>query len=370
MKSTSLRRVNQLLWLFILSVVILYVGRHVLIPLVFGILFALLLAPVCRTLDEKGLKRGLSVAMCLGILLLVLAFVVAIMGIQIGQIGQDLPQIQQKFNRLLENLQATVQEHFDLSPHKQLSFVKAQAQTIAKSAGGLYKGILSGFTGLVGGLLLTLVYTFLLLFHQEKYENFLLRLYRGDHPLEARKVMGEVGKVARHYLTGRLLSILILTALYAIGLMIVGVKNALLLGGMAALMTVVPFIGAIVGGLMAVLMALVSEDTIQPALGAAGVVLFIQIIDEYFIEPYVIGGEVNLSALTTIVSLVVGEAIWGIAGMILFIPLVAILKIIFDHAEGLQAYGYLLGDQQGSQDTKAKDRFRGWFRKMTGHKRP
>jgi len=342
------------LWLFILAVVILYVGRHVLVPLVFGVLFTLLLRPVCQKLDEKGLKRGFSVSICLGILLLVLALVVAVIGIQIGQIGQDLPQIQQKSELLLDNLQATIQQHFDLSPNKQISFVKAQAQSIAKSAGGLYKNVLSGFIGLVGGLLLTLVYTFLLLFHQEKYENFLLRLYHGDNPLEARKVMGEISKVARHYLTGRLFSILILTALYAIGLMIVGVKNAILLGGMAALMTIVPFIGAMAGGLMSVLMTLVSADTIGPALGAAGVVLFIQIIDEYFIEPYVIGGEVNLSALATIVSLVVGEAIWGIAGMILFIPLVAILKIIFDHVEGLQPYGYLLGDQQESKNTKSR----------------
>jgi predicted PurR-regulated permease PerM len=366
MKSISLSRVNHFLWLFILAVVILYFAQNVLIPLVFGTLLAMLMTPVCRKLDKKGLKRGLSVTICILILLLVLAAVITIIGIQVANIGQDLPNIQKKSDLLLEKVHSTVQELFHVSPEKQIGFVKEQAQTLAKSAGGLYKGVLSGFTGLIGGLLLTLVYTFLLLFHKEKYEVFFLRLYHGDNLVEPRKVIAEVSKVAQHYLTGRLLSVVILTVLYAIGFLIVGVNNAILLAGVAALMTIVPFIGAIVGGLIAILMALVSADSLQPALGAAGVVLFVQIIDEYFIEPYVIGGEVNLSALATIVSIVIGEAIWGIAGMILFIPLVAILKIVFDHVEGLQPYGYLLGDQQESKDTK--DRLKAWFKKMTGQK--
>ena len=140
----------------------------------------------------------------------------------------------------------------------------------------------------------------------------------------------------------------------AIGLSLVGVQNAILLAGVAAIMTLIPYVGTVLGGLFPVIMALATEDSIQPALWAAGVLFFIQTVDNYFIEPNIVGGEVNLSALTTIVMLIVGGLIWGAAGMILFLPITGIIKIVCDHVEQLKPIGHLLGEPGGKQPSKIK----------------
>jgi predicted PurR-regulated permease PerM len=126
-------------------------------------------------------------------------------------------------------------------------------------------------------------------------------------------------------------------------------------------------VGTVLGGLFPVMMALVTEDSMQPALFAILVMFTIQTIDNYFIEPNIVGGEVNLSALTSILSIIAGGMIWGVAGMILFLPMAGILKIICDHVESLKPIGYLIGDPDGKKASKLsqwiKDKF---SKKKTG----
>jgi predicted PurR-regulated permease PerM len=160
------------------------------------------------------------------------------------------------------------------------------------------------------------------------------------------------------------MSILINASLYAIGLSLVGIQNAILLAGVAALLTIIPYVGTVLGGLFPVLMALVTEDSIQPALWAAGVLFFIQTVDNYFIEPNIVGGEVNLSALTTIVTLIVGGLIWGVVGMILFLPMMGIFKIICDHVKVLEPLGHLIGEPGGKKPSKVKR----WIQEKLGMK--
>jgi predicted PurR-regulated permease PerM len=142
--------------------------------------------------------------------------------------------------------------------------------------------------------------------------------------------------------------------MYSVGLLIVGIKNAVLLAGIAALLTVIPYVGTVLGGLFPVMMALLTADT-QTALWAGVVMIVIQAIDNYFIEPNVVGGEVNLSALWSILSILAGGMIWGVAGMIVFLPLFGIIKIICDHVQPLKPIGYLLGEPGGKKPSKVKE---------------
>jgi predicted PurR-regulated permease PerM len=129
-----------------------------------------------------------------------------------------------------------------------------------------------------------------------------------------------------------------------VGLLIIGIKYAILLGCIAALLTIIPYVGTLIGGLFPFMMAIVNEDSWTPALWVGGLMIFIQALDNYFIEPYVIGGEVNLSALATILAIVAGGFIWGVAGMFLFIPMLAITKIILDNVEKLRPLGFIISD--------------------------
>ena len=132
----------------------------------------------------------------------------------------------------------------------------------------------------------------------------------------------------------------------------IGLENALILGGIAALLTIVPYIGTTMGGMFPFLVALTTHESPNDALMVVVAIVAIQTIDNYFIEPNVVGGEVNLNAFASIFSIIAGGVIWGIAGMILFIPIIGILKIIFDHVESLKPLGYIIGDTNADPDRK------------------
>jgi predicted PurR-regulated permease PerM len=356
-------RINQYLFFAVLIVIVLFFGKTILIPLAFGALLAMLMAPLCRRFDKK-LPRGLSSFICVFIIALVIAGILTVIGGQIASFSKDFPKMKEKAQSFREDAQKMIEEKLGLPPEKQEQMAKEQAKasTSQSKKGSPVGRILKGITSTIGGLVLTLVFTFLMIYNKEHFEEFFIKLYARHDKGEVKKVVGEIATVAQKYLTGRALSILINATLYAIGLSIVGIKNAVLLAAVAALMTLIPYVGTVLGGLFPVAMALVTEDSMQPALYAAGVLFLIQTIDNYFIEPNIVGGEVNLGALTTIVVLIAGGLIWGPAGMILFLPLTGIVKIVCDHVEPLHPIGHLLGEPGGKQPSKIKL----WFQSLVG----
>lgn len=360
-------RVNQYLLFFILLVVILYFGKTFLIPIVFAAMLAMLMAPLCRRLDKIGLHRALSSLVCILILAGVIVGMVAIIGAQFATFSKDMDKIKQKGNELVTNTQNYVQKKFGVSPEEQERIVKEEAKKAQKSSeakGSMPARIASGLTAAIGSIVITLVFTFLFLYSKERYQQFFLRLYKDEDEAKVKKVVDDISNVAQSYLTGRAMSITIIFVLYAIGLSIVGIKNAILLAGIAALLTVIPYVGTVLGGMFPVMMALVTEDSMQPAIWAAVVMFAIQTMDNYFIEPNVVGGEVNLNAFFSIISIIAGGMIWGVPGMILFLPLFGIVKIICDHVEPLKPIGYVIGDP-GKKSPKVSD----WFRDKIGLKK-
>lgn len=348
-----LQRANQFLFFTVLLVVVLFFGRSFLIPIFFAALLAMLMAPVCRRLEKWGFNRALASAVCVLILILFLAGMGLIIGAQFSTFAENITQIEQKGKQLLDQAQTYIQEQFGVSPEKQESLVKEQ--TAAQPGGStLAKRIVGSIVSTLTGIVLTLVFTFLMVFNKEHFEQFFLKMFHDEEPAKVKKVVREIADVSQHYLTGRATSMAIIAVLYSIGLLIVGLKNAILLACIAALLTIIPYVGTVLGGLIPVLMAVVTEDSLQPALLTAIVLVVIQTIDNYFIEPNVVGGEVNLGALWSILSLIAGGMIWGPAGMILFLPLVAILKIVCDHIESLRPIGFLIGEPGGKKPSRIK----------------
>lgn len=355
-------RVNQYLLFLILLAAVLYFSRPLLIPVIFAALLAMLMAPICRKLDAFGFHRALSSLACILILLAFLVGVGLIIKSQFSAFAKDVTLIEKKGREFIGEAQQYIEKQVGVSEKKQDEMVKKQTQDAGNAAGALAAKILAGLTAMIAGIAITLVFTFLLLYGKEKYQTFFLKLYKDQDQKEVRRIIDEISTVSQKYLTGRVMSITIIAILYAIGLLIVGIKNALLLAGIAALMTLVPFVGTTLGGLFAVAMAIVTEDSMQPAVLAAVVMFVIQTIDNYFIEPNVVGGEVNLSALFSILSVIAGGLIWGVAGMILFLPILGIVKIVCDHVESLRPIGYLVGDPNGKRTSRLSE----WFKEKLG----
>jgi predicted PurR-regulated permease PerM len=360
MKGISIYRATFILAFGIALVAALYFGRSFFIPFCFGTLLAMLFLPVCKKLEKWGLSRVPAIFICILIILLLLAGVAAALAFQGVSFAKDLPQIQQKLQQVVDSLQEWVQAQFGISPQKQIDMLKKGVSSLSQSGSNFLTGFFSAFLGSLTSFALILVYIFFLLWKREKYEAFFLKLTRKENTPEAKETLGQITKVSSEYLAGRLLSMVILAVLYCAGFAIVGLKNGILLGIIAVIPTIIPYVGPFIGGFFPLAMAFVGGSTgmIAPV---AIVLIVAQALDNYLIEPFVLGSNLNLSPFITIVSIVIGELIWGVAGMILFIPLFAIIHIVADHVPALHPIAFLLGDTEGEPEwmQKVKD----WFGK-------
>jgi predicted PurR-regulated permease PerM len=184
-----------------------------------------------------------------------------------------------------------------------------------------------------------------------KYEKFVLMLYKEEKRNKAKDMIDRISQVAQQYLTGRLVAACIMGLLFLIGFLIVGLKNSVILALIVAIMTIIPYVGALIGGLVPLFISMI-DGSLNQSIWVVIIILAINTIDHYIIEPYVVGGSVNISPFFTIFVLILGGLIWGIPGIILFLPLSGIIKIVFENVEGLQPYASLIGDQRDSSKPK------------------
>ena len=362
MKSISIYRINAILLFIILTGVLLYYGRSFLIPVCFSVLLVMLFLPVSRKLESWGLGRIAAILVCLLLLLLFFGIVIGILGTQAANFSEDLPLIQSQSQQLLEALQNKIQELVGVSPQQQINYLQRAIRNFSASANSFITSALSGTVGFLTGLVLTLLYFFFLMWKREKFQEFFLKLVNNENRPVLKKELNEITQVASQYLIGRLISMLFLATVYAIGFSIVGLMNGVLLGFVAVLPTIVPYVGAYIGGFFPLVMTLVtgSGDMLLPVIL---ILVIAQTIDNNIIELLVEGQSLNLSPIWTIVALVLGEMFWGVAGMILFIPMFAVLKIICDHIPALHPYSFLLANDV--DEPKWIEKLKKLFKKKT-----
>jgi predicted PurR-regulated permease PerM len=318
---------------------------------------------------DKKVGRAFSSTICTLIVMTSLTVILAVGAWQIAVFVEDLPLIRERSADLLASTKSWVSEKFSLSPGKQESLIRKQLDSLKDSTSSYATKMLGSLASTVTSVVLALLFTFLFLYNKERYESFFVRLFKEKEPAEVKAVVAKISRVSEKYLLGRTYSIAILFICYTVGLLTIGIKNALLLAAVASLLTIIPYAGTIIGSFFPVIMAIVTEESFQPALWTASLVVFIQAVDNYFIEPFVVGGEVNLSAMATIVIIVCGGLIWGVAGTILFIPLLGIVKIVCDHVEPLRPYGFLVGDPSGNKPSKVGRWLTDFFKKKNARKK-
>jgi predicted PurR-regulated permease PerM len=334
-----LSRAYQLLFVLIGSTVVLYYGRSLLIPLAYALVLALLLLPLCQRLEKWGLNRALAAV--IGILLLAGFFtaIFYLLSWQLRDILQDSGQLKEKINALVAQVQAGIASRFGLPKAKQQKLLE-----------GSNAGMLSSLTGMVNGLLgtlvdiiLVLVYIFLLLEFRDHLRSALLKAVPESQRENVKKLVGEAGGVAAHYLLGLLLMIACLWVMYGIGFSVVGVKYAIFFALLCGILELIPFFGNITGTTITVCMGLLQGGDFGLIAGILVTYGSVQFLQSYILQPLVVGREVNLNPLFTILCIVIGDAVWRISGMVLAVPLFGMLKITCDHFEPLKPYGFLLG---------------------------
>ncbi len=368
-------KARELLIIAVAIIVGLYYGiagfiqaKAFLAPLLLALLLTMILMPLCNFLENKGFNRILASLTAVAIALLFISALFLTLSFQIKQITEDWPQFEKRIEPKIKSIQQWIENEAGIKLKGQNSIIgennsaedsgKNEDDTkldpgsilnIDSSDGlGILNSIKTGifnFFSFSGALTLTLVYLFFMLIYRKKLQLSFQQFFPENKRTEASSIANEAVKIAQKYLLGRLFLILILIILYSIGLLIVGIEQAVLISILAAVLSLLPYLGNVIGFLLAFAMAVFSGEGVWAYVGIGITFGVAQFIENYFLEPYVVGRQVNLNPLMTIVVIVLGGMVWGFVGMIISIPVFGIFKIIFDRVEKLKPLGYLLGEK-------------------------
>jgi predicted PurR-regulated permease PerM len=362
MNDQLLNRSVKVLLLFFLIGFILYYGRPFLVPLTFAMLLSMLLLPLSTKLEGWGLGRGMAIVLSILVLVLFFAGVVALLAWQVSDISSNSSEIEKNITQKVQQVRQFVTQSLGISPQKQQEVLQKQQQSSGNQLSSMISGAFAGFGTFITNALIVLVYIFLFMFFRGRLKNFILKLVPDDQRTKTTKVMEESRKVAQKYITGLAYMIVGLWIMYSIGFSIVGVKNAIFFAILCGLLEIVPFVGNLLGNALTVIMTLAQGGDLSMVIGILVVYGLVQFIQSYILEPLVVGSEVSINPVFTIVGIIAGEFVWGIPGMILAIPVMGIMKIVFDNVEPLKPYGYLMGQDKKDQ-TNWTDKIKGWFGK-------
>jgi predicted PurR-regulated permease PerM len=330
-------------------------GKEILDPMIFGFLFSVLLLPVSNFLERK-LRLPRSASSFISILLLVgfVGGILYLIGAQISNIANDWPMLQTQVGESITNLQNWVQHVFHINATKQISYVHSTADKIMASG----SAVLGTTFGAVSSLLLfyvfILIFTFFLLFYRRLLFKFITWVFGEENRMIVVDIVENVQKILRQYILGLLIEMVIVSGIAITIFYFVGIKYAALLGIIVGVFNIIPYIGIFSALLLSVIVTF-ATGTISQTLTVAVSVVSIHAIDSNFLLPAVVGSKVRLNAMISFVGIILGEMIWGLSGMFLSIPVVAIFKIIFDRIESLKPWGYLLGGDYEYKESAEKE---------------
>ena len=323
----------------------LFFGQDIIPPVLLSLLFAIMLRPVVSFLIKK-LRFPHFIAAVFAILLFVLLFlgVFYFISIQISDMANDWGKIKNNFFYHLEHLQQMIRDNFNLSKREQKEIITDATNDGITSGKKIVGTTLSSFADILLNIILVPIYTFLFLLYQNHFVTFLCKLVKPESHKKLREVLYQIKIAVQGYITGLLFEMIAVSTLTTIGLYLIGCEYFILLGIITGILNLIPYVGILFAGALSIGVSLSSSTDLTIVFGVIGVNLIVQFIDNNILVPMFVNSKVQINALVSIIGIIVGNILGGITGMFLAIPIIAILKVIFDRIDTLEPWGYLLGD--------------------------
>jgi predicted PurR-regulated permease PerM len=326
----------------------LYIARGIVVPIVFAVIVAILLQPVVDYFVRIKINRVVSIAITLILTFLVILALGAFMFSQASRFSESWPVLVDKFTLIVNEVTTWASGYFDIKPRVIHDWmIKTKGEFINTSGAAIGQTIVNVGSTLVI-LFLIPVYVFMILFYQPLLLEFIRKLFAENHQSQVKEVVTQSKTVIQRYLVGLVIEAVIVAVLDASALLLLGIDYAILLGIIGALLNVIPYIGGLVAVALPMMIAVATKSTAWYALYVLAAYYFIQLVDNNYIVPKIVASKVKINALFSIIAVLAGNALWGIPGMFLSIPLLAIIKLIFDHIDSLKPWGFLLGDTMPS----------------------
>jgi len=330
---------------------ILYFGKVLLIPMCYGLLIAIVLYPVCKCLEKRHWPPGLAITAGLLLVFILFGALVALLIVQVNIFYGDLPQLVTSLKPAMIQLQQWMVSGFGIPVSTQNEWWQQTMRSFSSNSAGILRNTISATTGTFFTLFLVPVYAALFLYNRGSFVRFLAKMAGSAYRQQLKDILDKVIHTYFNFIKGMLMVYLIVGTLNSIGLLALGIRHAILFGMLTAIMTIIPYIGIFISALLPITVAWITKGSVWYPVGVIGVFTAVQYLEANIIFPKVVGTQLKISTWATLVAIITGGIIWGVSGMVLFIPFAGILKIVFDYLPGLRIYNILLGrDDQALPD--------------------
>ena len=346
MELSALRKTG--LFLFIVSVLLLgaILAKDFLLPLVFSIFLSYLLYPVVWKVEKWGVPRAFAILLVLLLTVIFFGTVILLLSIKISNTTINFTelkdQVDVKINSLLNFFKAMVGADASTIEYNINQGIDKLFNSLESEAGRIF----SATTTTIFQIVILPVYTFFILFYRTKTAHFIFRLAGRENKRKTLRILREISKVTTKYMSGVLIVIFILAVLNSTGLLIIGVEYAIVFGVISAILNLIPYFGTLLGGLIPIVYVLItSPHPFHTIVKIVVLYVIVQFLENNILTPNIVGGNVRINPLAIIMSLLLANMIWGIAGMLIVVPCLAIAKLVMRNIDSLQPYAFLISDR-------------------------
>jgi predicted PurR-regulated permease PerM len=348
---------------------IMILAKPVLIPLAFAFLVAFILFPVCQKFEAWGANRIFAAFLSMFSLVLIIAGGLYLFSTQIIDLSENLTEFKGKILEIFADVTIFINQNFSFVPDLERGELLEKIKGgLSKSVGTLVGQTFSGTAAFFTGLVTSIVFTFLILIYRDGLVHALVQFFPEDNREKAHKMFKSVQQVGQQYLFGMFIIVLVLGFTNSIGLLIIGIDNPFLFGFLAAILAIIPYAGTLIGAAIPVLYAFMSYDSIWMPISIIIFFWAVQFVESNVLTPKIVGGNLKVNAFTSILSIIIGASVWGVAGMILFLPFSAMLKVVCEEYVELKPLALLIGERNYS-DSDEEDKpgvFKKWGEKIKG----
>lgn len=349
-----MRSVRLPLWLKLACILIIIIStgylaiisQQLLIPLLFSFLFAILLLPAANFFENKArLPRSIASFIAVLLFLISVSLIVYLLGSQIKTLSNEWPLLKAQLAASLKNLQSWMANSFHIDLEKQAAYINNATSNLVKSSGVIVEKTVLSLSSILLFLVLILIYTILLLFYRRILMRFIVATFTEKYIDVIYEIMEHIKHIIRKYISGLFFEMVIVAIIACIVFWILGIKYVFLLGLLVGVLNVIPYIGIFTAMLLSISITFATSDG-RHALLVLITVILIHLFDSNFLMPKIVGSQVKINPLMVILGVIIGEMMFGISGMFLSIPYLAIAKVIFDRVKGLEPLGILLGEEE------------------------
>lgn len=339
-------------------IAVVVIARDIIMPMLMAFFISIMLLPIYRFLKRKKFPESLSIILPILLVAIFVALMVWFFSNQIGVLVKDFPQIKANVKQHISSLSDWISRITHYNDQQQKAFIQGKSDDIMNMATSLAGGAAVTLSGVFVFIGLLPIYIYLMLFYKDILLRFIFMWFKTeDHP-KVKEVIYETESIIKSYLIGLLIQISYMTILLGGILWLIGIKHALLIGVIFAILNLIPYVGALFGNLIGVLLTLTSSQEMWPVITVLGVIAFVQFLDNNILMPRIVGSKVKINALFAILGVFIGGSIAGVSGMFLALPIVAVLKIIFDRTNTFKQWGLLLGDERPARSPMAYEKYR------------